>query len=239
MNSTAHFVMLCGCFMGIVTTLHPQTVHQDKQIPSPRRVGGSQEVMIEVLSTTTNRGVRVRGRRVCYRTSLAYFGFREIPIPVEAPVTAFMTKRGEIWVGREMDFYIETDAGVVGGRRSSASIAWHGSWISKRQNEKVDLNSLMRRFEKEMTADKWSEIFGDPNLEKQPERLTKLWPMFQKLGTAWRESDQELRATDLTNGILRLDWNSKDRHDSGSVWIEIKSRKLVKAVEDGKQVFPK
>jgi hypothetical protein len=48
-----------------------------------------------------------------------------------------------------------------------------------------------------------------------------------------------IQNVEVHGGRMRLDFTSEALHIPGSVWIDLNTWKLVKAVEYGKQVYPK
>jgi hypothetical protein len=64
------------------------------------------------------------------------------------------------------------------------------------------------------------------------------WFFYQEVGASMSGSTL-IQNVEVHGGRMRLDFTSEALHIPGSVWIDLNTWKLVKAVEDGKQVYPK
>jgi hypothetical protein len=64
------------------------------------------------------------------------------------------------------------------------------------------------------------------------------WFFYQHVGVSYC-SFTPVQQVEVQGNTMRLDFTSSALHTPGSVWIDLKTWKLVKTVEDGKRVYPK
>ena len=150
-------------------------------------------------------------------------------------VTVFVTPQGEVWVGPKQDFYIETPAGVVGGSFTDQDILWCDSLITKRPGETIGLDSALKRLKEEVDASKLEDADSRyPHDSKHIlKRVTELRDCFAGKNVFGVNStgSEECCAVHVRLGTLRLDFKSiADPGATGSAWIDIKTKKLLKVV---------
>jgi hypothetical protein len=189
----------------------------------------------------------------------------EYYFPIEPMVTAFMrvtvfvTPRGHVWAGPQQLFYIETQSGVIGGRFHLGNIFWCDSLLHKQPGEKLSLDSALKRLEREVDKSQLTKAYS----KKTPERVTDTYEIFVGLLFS-PEPDvgcEEVYGITLEGKVVRVDFRRPDTGEAclgdaygqhtlrqvdlkslppgptGSAWIDIESKKLLRAAVNGKQVF--
>ena len=151
MNSRKPILVSVALLVAVVQLL--AAGEEGKQGPKSRRLAEWKDVTIELFSTCTNRIAQVRGKKSCYSGFSAFYN-GDVPIPhsgmaVTITVTAFVTDSGKTWAGPGRDFYIETDSGIIGGENWSPLINWCHSLVSNRPGERLDLATVIRRFDQQ------------------------------------------------------------------------------------------
>jgi hypothetical protein len=152
-------------------------------------------------------------------------------------VTAFTNPQsGRIWLGPTMDFYVDAQSNIFGGMLSPGAVLWRDSLISSPGQTNID--AAINYFEKNIDGSKLISSLG----HKPDTDLRKVVPQgfFSKRGPTDSEFIKpDVIAAEVIKNELRLDLENPFSHQKVSVWIDISSRKPVKAVEAGKQIFPK
>ncbi|MDF1812265.1 MAG: hypothetical protein P1V20_08625 [Verrucomicrobiales bacterium] len=162
-------------------------------------------------------------------------------------VTAFVcSDTGNMWVGPNQAFYIDASSGVVGGTLINGGLLlWCESMIknNKSPHSKNELDKAIDRFEKQVDLGALVEAeIGPAGGGIMP--LTDLREAF----APWFFVDAPESSTvgnvmivsvevDAVKACLEI--SNLDSGRAGKVWINIKSRKVTKATEGGKQTFPK
>lgn len=194
--------------------------------------GGS--LVSRLFSSSRQKPVRVNAKKSCY------YG-PHIRWVIEVPVSVFVTEKGATWVGPQQDFYVETESGVVGGKKWGDAVLWCESLLGKRANENSDLDTLLARFDKEVDGNALMTAYngGYPRGESYLKRLTDFrWVLLNIYGQM-PDSGGDISGVQVEGNTVRLDLKGCTAESSATVWIDITTKKLLKAVEDGKQVFPK
>lgn len=140
---------------------------------------------------------------------------------------------GNIYVGPEMSFYIETDSQIVGGCIRPGIVIWCDGLVFKQK----DLPSAISVFDKEVDGSTLARSCPghDSDLRKVLRRR-----FFTRRGDTDSESIQAtIKSVVTKNGKVQIDLENPVTHSTASVWIDTKTWKPTKAIEDGKQVFPK
>ena len=158
----------------------------------------------------------------------------------DVPVTAFIDPAtSNVWIGQvnsgnvdtneipavvHTNFYFESSAGIFAGD----SVMFDGMFdcdesLIKNAYPSEDLNGVIQRFEKVEAAP-----FNHVHWEI---RLRHYFPegFFQIPGVM--HGSTEIQSAETTNGKLQLDFNSQKYGARGSVWLSLKTLKVVKAVE--------
>ncbi|MCX6898872.1 MAG: hypothetical protein NT105_09245 [Verrucomicrobia bacterium] len=129
-----------------------------KHFRPPNSISGHSEwkpVTIEIHSTMQAGVVRVEGKRSLWGLEVVWpLAVKGIfaPSTPKDPVVGFITPRGNIWVGREKHFYIESSAGVVGADYENG-IVWFESMVARKGQDKTTLDDCLRLFEREIDGD--------------------------------------------------------------------------------------
>jgi len=161
------------------------------------------------------------------------------------PVTAFVIpETGKIWMGPEQEYYIETDSGIVGFHmRLGGTIFWCKSLAKepartvKTQSEK---NDPSKGFERTVSGFSLFDAQIGADREARRERKTNLnqiishWFFSEGVASSQSGLARILRA-ELSGGLLKLDLANPTGEYKASVWIDVKSRKAIKADEDKDQ----
>lgn len=198
-------------------------------------------ITIEMLSTTAGTPEKMEARKTVFEYS-GSFGTST------CPVTAFVSSKSRaIWIGPEQDFHVELDSGITGGRLVNGFLLWCDS-IAHNQNATNDVDSAIREFEsaRELGELLAAEVPG-PDFETKAKRSTDLRKVFNVWAfSAGKENTAISRTTKLlTSEIhgkekeLKLTIENPASEFKGEVWIDVRTRKITKATEGGKQVFPK
>ncbi|MDB5318449.1 MAG: hypothetical protein JWN40_80 [Phycisphaerales bacterium] len=142
---------------------------------------------------------------------------------------------GHVWAGRKVDCYIETATGIVGfWPGPGGDMRWYDSAI-KEMKPKERLDGLVQRFEREkgyfkLHEDTMQGTDLNPFVEVDffaPFPMSSAPPTFAKI-----------LEMNVINGQLFLRLESPTGEYHASVYIDIKTREVVRAFNEGKQVFP-
>jgi len=140
------------------------------------------------------------------------------------------------------DFYVETDLGIVGvmGGIFVGTIIWQDNSIMQ-ATPAIKLNDLIEQFDRQINmqsaaARAASELWMKTRMNFRS--YFRDWFFYQEVGASMSGSTL-IQNVEVHGGRMRLDFTSEALHIPGSVWIDLNTWKLVKAVEDGKQVYPK
>ena len=183
------------------------------------------------------------------RKLIAKWAIYQIPddqtgrFPMQFPTIAFSdVKNGSVYVGNEADFYIETDSSIIGGTLElGGAIRWSESLIlGIKKGWKVD--NVIDAFEKQVDGKKWVKTWRSSPVE--PFQKIYLAPILGSDFVAASPTVSQigqpiLDKVSVNDGILNLDLENQTKTIKASIWIDIKSFKIKKAIRNGEQVFPK
>ncbi|MCX6897806.1 MAG: hypothetical protein NT105_03825 [Verrucomicrobia bacterium] len=195
----------------------------------PNRITGHSEwkpVTIKIHSTMQAAVVRVEGKKSLWGLEVAWpLAVKGIfaPSTPKDPVVGFITPRGNIWVGREKHFYIESSAGVVGADYKNG-IVWFESMVARKGQDKTTLDDCLKLFEREIDGDTLA-LFGS-DIEMAADGTRTLCPLTHFTGLIppldpeiLREpmpleptsppGDVHLNGIQVTGNTLRLDLKSR------------------------------
>lgn len=181
----------------------------------------------------------VHAKKAVYDVEAREGGFTTVP------VTAFVTpETGRIWMGPEQEYYIETDAGIVGFHmRLGGTVFWCKSLAkeptgtAKTQGKKDDPS---REFDREVSGSSLFDAQIGADRETRRKRKTHLdqkishWFFDEGVASSQSGLARILRA-EISGGLLKLDLANPTGEYEASVWIDIDSRKATKADEDKDQ----
>lgn len=210
------------------------------------------DVTIQVYSTGKDGQERVNGKSAYYH--IRHSDAREVAamkkgygfeLIVRVPVTVFVTKSGRVWAGAEQQFYIETDSRIFGGKMWVMYLLWNESLLAKGPNEITDVYKALRRFDLEDNALELENTY-DNTRGPDENRVNRLMCMSDYLSSFFVGDTSHIglfpwakafRGVHVSGTAVRLDFQGVA--SKGSVWVDIESRKVLRSVENGKQVFPK
>jgi len=230
---------------------------QAEACPTKKKLhSGWEPVTIELHSTSRGKPVRVAAKKSeYYAASSPSFAL----MPSLEHVTAFVTDRGNIWLGPALAFYIETEKGVVGAfRKRDDLIMWCESIFKRKPNEKPDLEAVIRRFENEVDGRTLRIAAGhydmhpltglspadqDASAKRVTDFIYGLGEFFLS-GNSMPIATSSFPSVQVEGKTVRLGLKGRRRLGSGgngsaTVWIDIESKKVLKTEWDGKQVWPK
>lgn len=242
--SSIHCCLLLG-----VTCYHALADPGKDKKPLFMEVLGHSEwkgITIDLHSTMQPGVIHVPAKKSWFRCKILYLGGASVP------VTAFVTKKGNLWVGPEgagINFYIETEKGVLRGfQQGLGEILWCESLVTMPRDPKISIDQLIAQFERHPDGDAIHDAGIICRRETEKIRYT-----FFSEALDW---DHRLRLPNQSAGLLlgagivgiqvigntlRLELENKnpELNYAVSVWVDINSKKVLKAVEKGKQVYPK
>jgi hypothetical protein len=138
------------------------------------------------------------------------------------------------------DFYVETDSGITSvlNRMSAGTLIWEKNAITN-TTMATTLDNLTGQFDRRTDLQEavaragWDRFKTQINLSP----YFRQWFFYPLVGVSFYR-DMPFQPTELHTGQMRLDFTSPALGIPGSAWIDLKTWKLVKAVEDGKRVYP-
>jgi hypothetical protein len=143
---------------------------------------------------------------------------------------------GHVWAGQKVDYYFETPTGIVGfWPGPGGDMRWYGSAF-KEIIPKERLDGLVERFERQKG---YFKLHDDtiPGTDLNPfvqEDFFEPFPM-----SSAPPGFAKIVEMNVKNGQVFLRLESPTSQYHASVYIDIKTRKVVRALNEGKQVFPK
>ncbi|MFA5192393.1 MAG: hypothetical protein WC740_16935 [Verrucomicrobiia bacterium] len=155
--------------------------------------------------------------------------------------TVFVTESGHVWAGPEPEFYIETKSEVLGGEVWGRDVIWIPSEIHRDRSGLADVEAVLKRFEKEKNIGiglrllplrtRWGIRTIGRGLAVQ-DGLSETAEFHYHYRLA-REPDAVL----LSGDTVRLKLCEGNNPPNATLWIDVNSKKLLKAVEGDKVVF--
>ena len=152
----------------------------------------------------------------------------------DLPVTAFVLPNStKAWVGYQHDAYVELDSGIVGlmVRDSSGFIDWRNSIVQNAKSKDALLAAAptaetlrLSLSEKERTDIR--NIFADSDFFAAGPRAANAGKI-------------EVSGIDFADDLLKIELENLTTSRQGQVWIDPQTREIRKAMENGKQTFPK
>jgi hypothetical protein len=152
-----------------------------------------------------------------------------------------------VWIGVTQDFYLATDSGVVGGRLSDAvdgTLFWSESLTLPGLTGRESFEEIIKHFESVVDVNLLEDAFRGyrkPETDRQTTDLKYLRPHFfiPPLGFGGQMGYTILLDhLEFDRDHIQLTMRNKTMKRSGEIWIEIKSRKVIKAMENDEQTFP-
>jgi len=138
------------------------------------------------------------------------------------------------WIGLRMDFYIDTKTKIIGGSVSGGIVRW----CESRDVQFKNIGATIDRFEKNVDSKLMQSCKGIPATDLRGvlrrSFLTRHGTTTDAVG-----ANLNIKSVAKEEGKVRLDLEHPFTKKKASVWIDLKTMKAVKAVQDGEQVFPK
>jgi hypothetical protein len=162
------------------------------------------------------------------------------------PVTAFVASESQhVWVGPIREVYVDTGSGVIGLSNASGAIYWMESMIDPERDGKVSLDEVISEFHESVSMAKLFLAKGHPSSNEWARRhITHLREFFNR-GFFFLAVDQpqqitnvQITGVDVSGDTLRLDLENPRVKRKGSVWLDLTTRKVTKAVDGSEQTFP-
>jgi hypothetical protein len=162
----------------------------------------------------------------------------------ETAVVAFVdSQTGTPWIGMVdgggdgeiLDFFIETDSGIVGVTKFAPScLLWRETLIAKTTPGQT-VDAVIDRFEREIDG-WWLVGWGMADSPDESRERTEIQSRFQDwFFSPGVGSSQPATLTpvsiEMSRGTLRLEFKSPALGTTGTVWINPNTRKVVKASE--------
>lgn len=158
---------------------------------------------------------------------------------IELPVVAFRSpETGIIFIGNDGFNYLETDSGIVGWRLwPGGSVAWCKN-LAMNAKPEVQLDSAIGQFEREMDPLILEGLNreGTGLISVLGEDFFAASPKSSRIASIGH--DAKVTDFEVKEGRLHLDITSPTGVYKARVWIDIKSHRVLKADQDGKNVFP-
>lgn len=141
-------------------------------------------------------------------------------------IAFFDPKTRKLFVGLESDLYIEANGRIFGGEIvPGGELRWHDSFVSELKTG--GLNAAIVEFAK--TTDNLRLVYDFESFTKVGGPVdTSSWPQW-----AIVHIDQ----VEVRGNELKLDVVIRSAHSKATVWIDLDTRKIVRAVTDGKQTY--
>ena len=162
-------------------------------------------------------------------------------------ITAFVVKNsGNVWIGPRKDVYVDTASGVIGLRVTAGAIMWMESMVEPASNGNITLDEAIDQFHTKLDVHKLHMADGHPGSNEWAKRHITRLEDFLKEAFFYVDRDQpqytthvRIVAVEVSGDDVKLDLENGNTKRKGSVWVNLESRKVTKAVEDNEQTFPK
>ncbi len=141
--------------------------------------------------------------------------------PADIDFVVFKLPRtGKVWVGWDMDFYVETASTIIGGILTSyGSIQWHKDLAEPLDGE---VNAVITQFEQQVDN---AKIKGESD---QTTYIRAMKPGFFLLPICGQEVMPKFLGVQVSGGEMRLELENPETGGTASFWIDIKTRKVLK-----------
>jgi hypothetical protein len=138
-------------------------------------------------------------------------------------------KTQQVYLGWPAQFYIETVSNIVGAELISSSLFWDDSLIPGTDDRVRAIDHFDRRIDmqKELEQER-----------RRTELADVLGRDFFNAGPGASNSGiVKIKNVTVETGLLRLDLESPSGAFTGTVWINLKNSRPVRALRDGKRIF--
>jgi hypothetical protein len=175
--------------------------------------------------------VEIKGKKGTYVFQTA--GSQEDP----RGVIAFTNSTtGHAWIGPEMDLYLETPSGILGlSQKLGADFEWYPSAIGN-ANPDGTADNLLNSYDQQK---KYIELIDPRAVGFTDLRDILNIRFFNRFPGAMVDARAKINDCRMVDGTLELNIESPTGAFHARIWIDIKTKQVVKAIEDGKRVYPK
>lgn len=222
----------------------------------PFKITGHSEwkpMTIDLHSTSQAGLIQIGGRKAVFEGVTAGMMATVTVFSLKIPMTAFVSPRGHVWVGPEKHFYVETAKGVIGGVYRDGRVFWYDSLVARKKDLKISIEKCIELFEREIDGNTLIIFNGacPLNAEGHPTECAGIrgidlsppldFDIVREVppGPAPKPSDIRLVGVQVTENIVRMGLKAMRGQYTAAVWIDIASKKVLKAEENGRQVYPK
>jgi hypothetical protein len=161
-------------------------------------------------------------------------------------ITAFVVSESRhVWIGPGREVYVDTSSGIIGLSNACGAIYWMESMIDPERDGKVTLDEAISEFHETVTMPKLFLAKGHGSSNEWDRRhITHLEEAFNRgfFFLAVNQSQQitnvQITGVDVSGDTLRLDLDNPRVKRKGSVWLDLTTRKVTKAVDGSEQTFP-
>jgi HEAT repeat protein len=131
---------------------------------------------------------------------------------------------GKIWIGWDMDFYVETDSTIIGGMLPPwGGVYWHEDLAEPAEE---DLDAAIQQFEQRVNA---SKIKGESHLQTDIRNPAN--PTFLSMPGTGQEVMPKFLGVQVNGDTMELDLENPETGGIGNFWIDVKTRKVLKIIE--------
>jgi len=131
---------------------------------------------------------------------------------------------GKIWIGWDMDFYVETDSTIIGGMLPPwGGVYWHEDLAEPPEG---DLDAAIQQFEQRVNALK---IKGESH--QQTDIRNPANPAFLSMPGTGQEVMPKFLRVQVNGDTMELDLENPETGGIGNFWINVKTRKILKIIE--------
>jgi HEAT repeat protein len=131
---------------------------------------------------------------------------------------------GKIWIGWDMDFYVETDSTIIGGMLPPwGGVYWHEDLAEPTEG---DLDAAIQEFEQRVNA---SKIKGESHQQTDIRNPAK--PAFFSMPGTGQEVMPKFLGVQVNGDTMELDLENPETGGIGNFWIDVKTRKVLKIIE--------
>ncbi len=140
-----------------------------------------------------------------------------------------------VYVGQAATVYFETDSAIVGLSLGPGCLTWHESFVEKLAASET-LDQVLEHVESKVNATAWLRR----SLSEARESITLHGILGSEFVAASPGSSQlgrqKLVAARMEGQTLQLDLKNQTGELTGSLWVDTRTRKVVRATRDGKEV---
>jgi hypothetical protein len=230
------YLLLLGCFLQSATIFAAERAAITPKLETLKHTPWENSTN-KLLTAETRLPVQVNSKKATFE----YNGSSSFSI-----VTFISDKTHNIWIGPRQDFYVDLDSGILGGRLTGGFIIWCESMVSKQNLKTTNLTEVIQKFEEDTDIIAVDIAFiGGLNDDVRLRHLTDLslvfsiWAFTNGPFSSTTSPSARLVSSELVDGQVKLQLENPASKFVGEAWIDPVTKKVTKAVESGKQVFPR